>query len=86
MSEQPDRKGFELVWGFPCQVVLSFWFVGGSLFGAGKPFFVQSPCDGRRGCDRAITTRQYARLVGKWIASIGLDPSLFGTHSLGMAK
>ena len=41
---------------------------------------------GRRGCDRAITTRQYARLVGKWIASIGLDPSLFGTHSLRRTK
>src|SRR6516164_3863025 len=41
---------------------------------------------GRRGCERAITTRQYARLVGKWIASIGLDPSLFGTHSLRRTK
>ena len=41
---------------------------------------------GRRDCDRAITTRQYARLVGKWIASIGLDPSLFGTHSLRRTK
>ena len=41
---------------------------------------------GRRGGDRAITTRQYARLVGKWIASIGLDPSLFGTHSLRRTK
>ena len=41
---------------------------------------------GRRGCDRAITTRQYARLVSKWIASIGLDPSLFGTHSLRRTK
>jgi integrase len=40
----------------------------------------------RRDCDRAITTRQYARLVGKWIASIGLDPSLFGTHSLRRTK
>jgi integrase len=40
----------------------------------------------RRDRDRAITTRQYARLVGKWIASIGLDPSLFGTHSLRRTK
>ena len=30
---------------------------------------------GRRGCDGAITTRQYARLVGKLISSFGLDPS-----------
>jgi hypothetical protein len=31
---------------------------------------------------RSLTTRQYARLVGQWIASIGLDPLKFGTHSL----
>jgi integrase len=41
---------------------------------------------GRRDSDRAITTRQYARLVGKWISSIGLDSSLFGTHSLRRIK
>jgi hypothetical protein len=36
---------------------------------------------GRRGSGRSITPRQYARLVSEWIASIGLDPHLFGTHS-----
>ncbi len=36
--------------------------------------------------DRCITTRQYARLVSGWIASIGLDPSFFGTHSLRRTK
>ena len=41
---------------------------------------------GRRGRDRPITTRQYARLVGQWIASIGPDPSFFGTHSLRRTK
>ena len=41
---------------------------------------------GRRGKDRSLTTRQYARLVSEWIASIGLDPSLFGTHSLRRTK
>ena len=39
---------------------------------------------GRRG--RGITTRQYARLVSDWIGSIGLDPRLFGTHSLRRTK
>ncbi len=29
-----------------------------------------------------LSTRQYARLVGHWIRSIGLDPCMFGTHSL----
>ncbi len=28
-----------------------------------------------------MPTRQYARLLSEWIASIGLDPHLFGTHS-----
>ena len=36
-----EEAGFEPVWGFSCQVV--FWFVGGSLFGARKSFFVPSP-------------------------------------------
>ena len=29
-----------------------------------------------------LTTRQYAWLVQEWVASIGLDPAKFGTHSL----
>jgi hypothetical protein len=37
-----EGTGFELVWGFSCQVVV-FGLVGGSLFGAGRPFFVPSP-------------------------------------------
>ena len=41
---------------------------------------------GHRGRDRPITTRQYARLVGQWIAGIGLDPRFFGTHSLRRTK
>jgi hypothetical protein len=32
---------------------------------------------GRRGPDRSMTTRQYARLVSEWIGSVGLDPRLF---------
>jgi integrase len=40
---------------------------------------------GRRpGC--SMTTRQYARLIAEWIGSIGLDPHLFGTHSLRRTK
>jgi integrase len=41
---------------------------------------------GRRGPARSMSTRQYARLVSEWIASIGLDPHLFGTHSLRRTK
>ena len=47
---------------------------------AGEPLF----CGRRR--DRCLTTRQYARLLSGWIASIGLDPSLYGTHSLRRTK
>ena len=41
---------------------------------------------GRRGPDRNMTTRQYAQLVSEWIGSVGLDPRLFGTHSLRRTK
>jgi integrase len=41
---------------------------------------------GRRGLNRNMTTRQYARLVSEWIGSVGLDPRLFGTHSLRRTK
>ena len=40
----------------------------------------------RRGQEGCMTTRQYARLVSEWIACIGLDPRLFGTHSLRRTK
>jgi integrase len=36
--------------------------------------------------DRGMTTRQYARLVSRWVGSIGLDAKLFGTHSLRRTK
>jgi integrase len=41
---------------------------------------------GRGEPSRGLTTRQYARLVGEWVASIGLDPLKFGTHSLRRTK
>ena len=41
---------------------------------------------GRGGNNRCLTTRQYARLVSYWIGLIGLDPSLFGTHSIRRTK
>lgn len=33
-----------------------------------------------------VTTRQYARLVDSWMASIDLDPLAYGTHSLRRTK
>ena len=33
-----------------------------------------------------LSTRQYARIVKKWVDSIGLDPALYGTHSMRRTK
>lgn len=33
-----------------------------------------------------ITTRQYARIVDDWVKSIGLDHTLYGTHSMRRTK
>ncbi len=41
---------------------------------------------GRRGKGGCLSTRQYARLLSEWIAGIGLDPTLFGTHSIRRTK
>src|ERR1700704_5279415 len=59
--------------------------VDGYLRASGKKpgeFLFTSP----RNKGRCMTTRQYARLVSEWIAGIGLDPKLFGTHSLRRTK
>lgn len=33
-----------------------------------------------------ISTRQYARVLKKWIADIGLDPTVYATHSMRRTK
>jgi site-specific recombinase XerD len=33
-----------------------------------------------------LTTRHYARIVNRWVASAGLDPVDYGTHSLRRTK
>jgi integrase len=33
-----------------------------------------------------LTRRQYARIVDRWISEIGLDPALYGTHTLRRTK
>jgi len=35
---------------------------------------------------QCMSTRQYARLVARWVTMIGLDPTLYGTHSLRRTK
>jgi integrase len=41
--------------------------------------------DGRRPGE-SMTTRQYARLLADWLLGIGLDPHVYGTHSLRRTK
>ena len=33
-----------------------------------------------------LSTRQYARIIKSWVAMIGLDPVIYGTHSLRRTK
>lgn len=33
-----------------------------------------------------LSTRQYARIVDFWVSSIGLDPTVYGTHSMRRTK
>ena len=40
----------------------------------------------RKNRDNAMTTRQYGRVVKKWIGSIGLPKSSYATHSLRRTK
>src|SRR5262245_30515008 len=35
---------------------------------------------------RSMTPRQYGRLVSDWLIGVGLDPHLYGTHSLRRTK
>lgn len=33
-----------------------------------------------------LSTRQYSRIVDRWVASIGLDPAAYGTHTMRRTK
>ena len=33
-----------------------------------------------------VSTRQYARIVHHWVAAVGLDPSVYGTHTMRRTK
>ncbi|MFA6311953.1 MAG: tyrosine-type recombinase/integrase [Sterolibacterium sp.] len=33
-----------------------------------------------------VSTRQYARIVHHWAEAVGLDPSVYGTHSMRRTK
>jgi integrase len=64
----------------PAREALTAWLTSRNLR-AGDWLF---PSRSRRG--EHLTTRHYSRLVDRWVALIGLDPSAFGTHSLHRTK
>ena len=37
-------------------------------------------------CSEHLSTRQYTRIVKAWVAAIGLDPAMYGTHTLRRTK
>ncbi len=41
---------------------------------------------GGRRSGQSMTTRQCARLLSEWLSAIGLDPRVYGTHSLRRTK
>ncbi|AJD46220.1 integrase family protein (plasmid) [Rhizobium gallicum bv. gallicum R602sp] len=41
---------------------------------------------GRRITSQHLSTRQYARIVHRWVASIGLETSAYGTHSMRLPR
>lgn len=40
----------------------------------------------RRKMSHHLSTRQYARIVHRWVASVGLDANAYGTHSMRRTK
>jgi site-specific recombinase XerC len=72
--------------GYPIPADLSHHWRKKRRTGERPPRKVRAIFTGRRGPDRNLTTRQDARLLSTWIAGIGLDLYLFGTHSLRRTK
>lgn len=40
----------------------------------------------RQKCSLHLSMRQYSRIVSSWVSDIGLDPALYGTHSMRRTK
>lgn len=63
-----------------CEAVMGWITKGGRKSG---DYLFPSRLGGGR---KPITTRHYARLMEGWVGSVGLDPRLYGTHSLRRTK
>ena len=59
---------------------LESWLVDKGL--SGRDYLFPS----RKHKSAHLSTRQYARIVKRWVSSIGLDPSLYSTHTMRRTK
>jgi integrase len=64
----------------PTRIAVSAWLEKSQL--RGDQFIFPS----RVGKSPHVSTRQYARIVHRWAAAAGLDPSAYGTHSMRRTK
>lgn len=64
----------------PTREAVAAWITKAGL----KP--VQFLFPSRLGSSPHLSTRQYARAVHRWVGSIGLDPTAYGTHSMRRTK
>ena len=64
----------------PTREALESWIAGAKLHSSGFLF----PSRIRESSH--LSTRQYARIVSRWVRSIGLDETLYGTHSMRRTK
>jgi len=64
----------------PTRLSLESWILASELCGLDYLF----PSRVRK--SPHLSTRQYARIVKRWVSSIGLDPALYGTHSMRRTK
>lgn len=64
----------------PTRVAVTAWVERGKL----RPEQYLFPS--RLSTSPHLSTRQYARIVHRWVASIGLDPTVYGTHTMRRTK
>jgi integrase len=64
----------------PTRVAVTAWMERGKL----RPEQYLFPS--RLSTSPHLSPRQYARIVHRWVASIGLDPTVYGTHTMRRTK
>ena len=64
----------------PTRTAVAAWIEKAKL----KPEHCQFPS--RLANSPHVSTRQYARIVHQWVVAIGLDPTIYGTHTMRRTK